>query len=274
MCRIALLSDQPVLVMGFRQLLQGSDCSAIAPVTLNSAALIREVESLQPEVVLLDWNSEWTFGVLSDFCGRLPHLRVILVVRNPSPELVYQAHEAGLAGLLDTRCSRDEVLALVERCDSDEFSFDCPDGMELRRAKTVHMTPREGQLVCLLAQGCKNKEIATVLKISEGTVKVYLSKLFQKTGAKDRFEMALFGLKNMVVPGPGGAGHNGDHPVVHGSNGIAGLSTLVVSEPAGTGAARLGDTGAHPQSKTGFARTRDALGFRPFLGGDLIRTRH
>ena len=63
--------------------------------------------------------------------------------------------------------------------------------------RTVKLSPREGDLVRLLAQGLKNKEIATVLSISEGTVKVYLSKLFVKTGAKDRLELALFGLRNM-----------------------------------------------------------------------------
>jgi hypothetical protein len=51
--------------------------------------------------------------------------------------------------------------------------------------------------VSLLSQGLKNKEIATTLMISEGTVKVYLSRLFQKVGVKDRFELALFGLKNL-----------------------------------------------------------------------------
>ena len=53
----------------------------------------------------------------------------------------------------------------------------------------------------LLSQGLKNKEIATALNISEGTVKVYLSRLFQKLGVKDRFELALYGLKNLT---PGG----------------------------------------------------------------------
>ena len=52
------------------------------------------------------------------------------------------------------------------------------------------------------SQGLKNKEIATALTISEGTVKVYLSRLFQKLGVKDRFELALYGLKNLT-PGNG-----------------------------------------------------------------------
>jgi len=57
----------------------------------------------------------------------------------------------------------------------------------------------KGKLVSLLSQGLKNKEIASTLMISEGTVKVYLSRLFQKVGVKDRFELALFGLKNLTT---------------------------------------------------------------------------
>jgi DNA-binding CsgD family transcriptional regulator len=60
----------------------------------------------------------------------------------------------------------------------------------------IPLTRREGQLVMLLSQGLKNKEISAALSISEGTVKVYLSRLFQKVGAKDRFELALYGLRN------------------------------------------------------------------------------
>jgi DNA-binding CsgD family transcriptional regulator len=60
------------------------------------------------------------------------------------------------------------------------------------------LTPREGQLVSLVADGLKNKEIAEELCISEGTVRVYMSTLFRKLGVKDRYELALYGLKNMA----------------------------------------------------------------------------
>src|SRR5258708_13645641 len=51
----------------------------------------------------------------------------------------------------------------------------------------------------MVAQGLKNKELGAALNISEGTVKVYLSRLFKKLGLKDRFELALFGLKNLTT---------------------------------------------------------------------------
>jgi DNA-binding NarL/FixJ family response regulator len=68
----------------------------------------------------------------------------------------------------------------------------------LRNVKRITLTPRQSQLVNLLTTGLKNKEIAGALFLSEGAVKVYLSRLFQKLGVKDRFELALYGLKNMA----------------------------------------------------------------------------
>jgi DNA-binding CsgD family transcriptional regulator len=95
-------------------------------------------------------------------------------------------------------------------------------------ARRVALTQREGQLVSLLSQGLKNKEIATTLMISEGTVKVYLSRLFQKVGVKDRFELALFGLKNLTT---------GQLPVAEkgqrsGVNPMPGLRSLVLERPS------------------------------------------
>jgi DNA-binding CsgD family transcriptional regulator len=89
----------------------------------------------------------------------------------------------------------------------------------------VALTQREGQLVSLLSQGLKNKEIATTLMISEGTVKVYLSRLFQKVGVKDRFELALFGLKNLTT-GQIPVGDKGRR-----AGAIPGLRSLVLDKP-------------------------------------------
>jgi DNA-binding CsgD family transcriptional regulator len=93
-------------------------------------------------------------------------------------------------------------------------------------ARRVALTQREGQLVSLLSQGLKNKEIASTLLISEGTVKVYLSRLFQKVGVKDRFELALFGLKNLTT-GQLPVGEKGQRAAA-----MPGLRSLVLERPA------------------------------------------
>jgi len=220
---IVLIADEPIVVEGFRTLLAESGNLLLEPLAFDTEDLAGRVAHMQPDIVLVNWHRDMSLAALTQFCADLPQFPIVLLSRNPSPELVYQAQEAGLSGLLDARCSRGEILATLERCGREEFAFDCPQGVELRPSKAVRMTPREGQMVCLLAQGLKNKEIATALGISEGTVKVYLSKLFRKVGAKDRFELALFGLKNMV--GAGDAAPSPNRPIP-----VAGLNTLVLTE--------------------------------------------
>jgi len=69
--------------------------------------------------------------------------------------------------------------------------------MNLLNNRPISLSKRQSELVGLLVQGLKNKEIASALGISEGTVKAYLTTLYEKVGARDRFELALFGLKNL-----------------------------------------------------------------------------
>jgi DNA-binding CsgD family transcriptional regulator len=61
----------------------------------------------------------------------------------------------------------------------------------------VPLSERESQLLTLVASGMTNRQVSRTMSISEGTVKVYLSKLFRKTGARNRYQLALFGIRNM-----------------------------------------------------------------------------
>lgn len=141
---------------------------------------------------LLSWSS------LQALCAAVAPSPVIVLTRQASMETVYQAREAGVRALIDLRAPSEAVLDGIRRAMEGEMVFPESDEEARQRTRQIRLTPREGQLVALLVQGLKNKEIATQLDLSEGTVKVYLSKLFQKVGAKDRFELALFGLRNLV----------------------------------------------------------------------------
>jgi DNA-binding NarL/FixJ family response regulator len=225
------ITDEPVVAEGFRRLIEGSGYLLLNPLSFDTQNLSERLLEARPHVVLLNWNPDLSLTAVARVCGNPPPCPIILVARNPSPELVYQAQEAGFSGMLDSRCSREEILSTLERCERDDFAFDYPEGMELHPARAVHLSPREGQLVRLLTQGLKNKEIATCLGITEGTVKFYLSHLFKKVGAKDRFELALFGLKNMVSTGDADVIRFAASSVSPNSgNQGPGLTTLVMSE--------------------------------------------
>jgi len=108
----------------------------------------------------------------------------------------------GVRGILRKTLPTETLLRCLTRVNEGELWFEKALTDSIMSARRYSLTRREGQLVSLLSQGLKNKEIATALTISEGTVKVYLSRLFQKLGVKDRFELALYGLKNLT-PGNG-----------------------------------------------------------------------
>src|SRR5580658_6480328 len=104
----------------------------------------------------------------------------------------------GVRGILRKTLPTETLLRCLTRANEGELWFEKALTDSIMSARRYFLTRREGQLVSLLSQGLKNKEIATALTISEGTVKVYLSRLFQKLGVKDRFELALYGLKNLA----------------------------------------------------------------------------
>jgi two-component system nitrate/nitrite response regulator NarL len=76
-----------------------------------------------------------------------------------------------------------------------------PDGTD--RRSTPRLTPRERQIVEQICEGLKNKEIAQALSITAGTVKVHLMHIFEKTGVKDRFELAIQGRKLLGLDSAG-----------------------------------------------------------------------
>jgi len=149
----------------------------------------------------VDLTAGITFNVLSGLHEVASQAKIVLWVHTISTELALQAMSLGVRGILRKTLPTETLLRCLTRVNEGELWFEKALTDSIMSARRYSLTRREGQLVSLLSQGLKNKEIATALTISEGTVKVYLSRLFQKLGVKDRFELALYGLKNLT---PGG----------------------------------------------------------------------
>lgn len=195
---VCLFTEQPVLCQGMKSILAPDPFLEFAGCLGHVDGLPDMLETLKPDIVVIDWSPNLSWQRLTSVCSALPSRKVVLLARNIAPELAFQAREAGVSAVLDTHCRPSILTDALQRVALGECVFDASVEDNLRTSRTIRLTPREGQLIMLLSQGLKNKEIATCLNISEGTVKVYLSKLFQKVGAKDRFELALFGLKNLT----------------------------------------------------------------------------
>jgi DNA-binding NarL/FixJ family response regulator len=164
----------------------------------NATELLNLFPAVSPELAIIDAGLDISFQFLADVILAAPNCKFVLLARTATAELLYHAREAGASALLPTSLTPDRLLSSLDRVQRGESIFDSVLRSDDASARALHLTRRESQLVELVSKGLKNKEIATCLGIVEGTVKVYLSKLFQKVGANDRLELALFGLKNTM----------------------------------------------------------------------------
>lgn len=197
MARVALFTDEPVLATGFTATLAAAPGLELISVVQDPERFLAVLQQAQPDIAVIDLIPEITFSLLAQIHREAPDCRLVLWARAISMELAYQVMELGVRGILKKTLPPELVVKCLTKVAEGELWFDKSLTASFLTARTVTLTNRESQLVMLLAQGLKNKEIAHALNISEGTVKVYLSRLFQKVGVKDRFELALYGLRNL-----------------------------------------------------------------------------
>lgn len=199
MTRVYLYSDQPILAMGLAAVLTATGHFQLEGSFSGLPELLARLESDVPDILLLDLTPELTFGVLSDIKRMVQESKLVLWVNAISTELAFQAMGLGVRGILRKTLSSELQIKCLQKVYEGELWFERVLTDSFLATKRVVLSRREGQLITLLACGLKNKEIAFELQISEGTVKVYFSRLFQKVGVKDRFELALCGLKNLTA---------------------------------------------------------------------------
>jgi len=192
MTRVLVLTDQPVLARGLQETLSAGGIAVVSD--SDSGGPCGEAhKSTEPELVLLDLTGEFTFETLADTHARMPGCNLVIRVGPMSRELIFQALEYGVRGILPIQLSPDALVQSLERIARGEVLIEVTDaGFDSPNEKRVSFSEREKQVVELLAQGLKNKEIAAVMNLAEGTVKVYLSRLFKKTKVRDRFELMLY----------------------------------------------------------------------------------
>jgi len=202
MMRLVTFNDEPLLSAALTSILRDAGDIDLLALVARVDGVVPAVLDRQPDILLLSLTSEVHAGMIRQLRQASPNCRIVLWVHSIASELAHQAMEIGVRGILRRTCPADMVLKCLRKVHEGELWFDQSLTSSFLACRKVRLTRREAQLVHLLAEGLKNKEIATALSLSEGTVKVYLSRLFEKVGAKDRFELALFSLRNLLKTEP------------------------------------------------------------------------
>ena len=198
MSKVFLISDQPVLLLGFEHVL-GKRGFEIAGVSATAAFPSPQEGGAGHELILLDITAGLTFADLGELHNRAPESPVVLWSDNLPLELTFKTLEFGVRGIVQRNSHPDQLAESLRKVASGELQigFGAPRDMTQPKRK-VSLTPREREIVALLRQGMRNKQIAGEMGITEGTVKIYLFRLFHKLGVKNRFELARCGLLDQM----------------------------------------------------------------------------
>jgi DNA-binding NarL/FixJ family response regulator len=219
---IVLYCQHPILSLGLTNLFQ--TCADLRVYTVSRIEeAIELAEGIRPDIVVLDSNSGLDLELLRTIKRAAPETKLVLWIDSISTELAFQAFNMGVRGILWKTLGGDDFLQHLREVQKGQLRIEKELMNSIAGAKTIKLTKRESELVSLVAQGLKNKEIATELTITENTVKAYLSRLFQKLNVKDRLDLALYGLKNLaqpsqvqrsfpLTPHPAGIDPSGIHP--------------------------------------------------------------
>ena len=196
MLNVLLYTTQPILALGLTEAFAEGDCH-LASICSTTPLLLEALTRERFGVLLIELTPEISAELLSEIKDAAQGTPIVIWVDAVSTEFVGQAIGLGVRGVLRTNLSLELQVRCLEKVGAGELWVEKALMASLLSTKRIVFSARERQLATLLAQGLKNKEIAYRLGLSEGTVKVYFSRLFDKVGVSDRFDLALYVIEHL-----------------------------------------------------------------------------
>jgi DNA-binding NarL/FixJ family response regulator len=200
MVRVVFHTDEPIAARGITAFLEQEEGFEVVTTSCQPPELPATLAMHKPDILLLDYQGVVSGNLISVARRAAPRCKCVLWVRRLSVEQAYQAIQLGARGILQKTSTAEQLQDSLRKIADGQLAIDASLASELPDVEAVALTIRESQLLKLVARGMKNREMAKALSITEGTVKVYLSRLFQKAGVRDRYQLALYGIRNLGVP--------------------------------------------------------------------------
>src|SRR5580693_2493546 len=196
---VVVADDQSAVREGLVLLLGTLAGITVAGEAADGDAAVQLVATVQPQVVLMDLNMPGCDGVAATarITAEHPGTRVVVLTTYADDESIIRALQAGALGYLTKEATRAEIGRAVHAAAAGQAVLD--PGVQQRllsaaaRAPAApaddgegDLTPRESDVLRLIAEGKSNREIARALYVSEATVKTHVNRIFAKTGSRDR----------------------------------------------------------------------------------------
>jgi DNA-binding NarL/FixJ family response regulator len=195
-----VVEDHPVVRAGLERMLAGEDDIEIAGSAQNGAEALELLEHVACDVVLMDLSMPVMDGIEATRRILAAHdgdVRVVVLTSFAAREDVIAALDAGASGYLLKDAEPHELLAGIRAAARGDAPLAPRAAREVlseraRGASGPELSPRETEVLRLVARGLPNKRIARDLQISEKTVKAHLTQIFQRIGVTDRTQAALW----------------------------------------------------------------------------------
>ncbi len=207
--RILLADDHPIVRDGLRAILGTQPDFEVVGEAAHGTEVLRQVDALQPDLLLLDLEMPRMDGVetLRQLRAAHPQVRVLVFTAFDTDERIMGALRAGAQGYLLKGTPREELFAAIRIVHDGGSLLQPIVAAHLIRqmvdppSPEAHdpLTPREHEVLDLLAQGLQNKEIAAALAITQRTVKFHVSAVFHKLGAGNRTEAVKIAAQRGLV---------------------------------------------------------------------------
>ncbi len=187
--RIMIVEDHFVVRVGLAAIINSqADMMTVAEAG-NGRQAVELFEQQQPDVTLMDLRIPGLNGIeaIAAITHKFPRARIIVLTSFSGDEDIFRALQAGARGYLLKDVKGQELLDTIRAVNAGQRPL--PPEIASRLAERIHrseLSPRELEILRLIARGHSNKEIATELAISEGTVRVHASNIFSKLECSDR----------------------------------------------------------------------------------------
>ena len=219
MIRVLIADSHPVVREGLAVILATEPNLTIVGQAQDGVEALDLVNSTDPDVMLMELSLPRLngLGVLRSLAMRTSRVRVVLFTGSESKEDFVEAMKLGCAGILLKHSPASLIAKSIQKVHEGEIWLDAnttaavirqfaapPDltapapGTGKTPRDRAQLSQREREIIVLIAQGYKNKEIAEKMFITEQTVKNHLHNIFDKLGVSDRLELALFAIHNSL----------------------------------------------------------------------------
>jgi DNA-binding NarL/FixJ family response regulator len=228
MTTVLIADDQALVRVGLRKILEAEPETSVVGEADDGEDAVAEARRLRPDIVLMDIRMPVLDGI--DATRRIvvaqSSTRVLILTTFGLDTYVYDALRAGASGFMLKDAPPEEIAAAVRivasgeallapavtRAVIEEFARRSPASPPAPPRALEQLTPREKEVLDLLARGLSNHEICERLVISEATAKTHVARILQKLDLRDRVQAVIYAYESGLVA-PGSAGGANDQQV-------------------------------------------------------------